>query len=76
MRAVHTKGVVLEGVFTPVPEARTIVKTPIFSGGPLPIVARFSLFAGLPDLLDNSDGASPVGLGVKIKSCQQAQRPL
>ena len=67
-RAVHTKGVIFEGVFTPAPEARTIVKTPIFSGGPLPIVARFSLFAGVPDLPDNSDGAAPVGLGVKIKS--------
>ena len=32
-RAVHTKGVVLEGVFTPAPEARTIVKTPIFLAG-------------------------------------------
>jgi catalase len=41
-RAVHTKGVILDGVFTPAPEARTIVKTPIFSGGPLPIVARCS----------------------------------
>jgi catalase len=67
-RAVHTKGVILEGSFTPAPEARTIVKTPIFSGGPLPIVARFSVFAGVPDLPDNSDGASPAGLGVKIKS--------
>src|SRR5215813_4560257 len=67
-RAVHTKGVVLEGVFTPAPEARTIVKTSIFSGGPLPIVARFSVFAGLPDLPDNADGASPARLGVKIKS--------
>jgi hypothetical protein len=56
---VHTKGVVLEGVFTAAPEARTIVKTPIFSGGPLPIVVRFSLFAGLPDLPDNADAASP-----------------
>ena len=41
-RALHTKGVILEGTFTPAPEARSIVKTPIFSGGPLPIIARFS----------------------------------
>lgn len=67
-RAVHTKGVVFEGVFTPAPEARAIVKTPLFMGGPLPIIARFSLFAGVPDLPDNADGASPAGLGIKITS--------
>jgi len=67
-RAVHTKGVVLEGTFTPAPEARSIVKTPIFTGGPLPVVARFSLFAGVPDVPDNDDAASPVGIGLKIKA--------
>jgi catalase len=66
-RAVHTKGLVFEGTFTPAPEARAIVKTPIFAGGPRPIVARFSLFAGVPTLPDNDDGASPAGLGIKIK---------
>lgn len=66
-RAVHTKGVILEGTFTPAPEARSIVKNPIFTGGPLPVVARFSLFAGVPDAPDNDDAASPVGIGLKIK---------
>lgn len=66
-RAVHTKGTVFEGTFTPSPEARNIVKAPIFTGGTLPIIARFSLFAGVPDLPDNADGASPAGLGIKIK---------
>ncbi|MGE0007509.1 MAG: catalase [Parvibaculaceae bacterium] len=67
-RAVHTKGVIFEGTFTPAPEARSIVKSPIFDGGTLPIIARFSLFAGVPDLPDNDDAASPVGLGIKIKA--------
>ena len=67
-RAVHTKGMVFEGTFTPSPEARSIVRTPLFRGGPLPIIARFSLFAGVPDLPDNNDGASPAGLGIKIKA--------
>lgn len=66
-RAVHTKGVMLEGTFTPAKEARTLTKAPIFAGGELPVVARFSLFAGVPDLPDNSDGASPAGFAVKIK---------
>jgi catalase len=67
-RAVHTNGVIFEGTFTPAPEARSIVKTPIFTGGPLPIIARFSTFAGVPDLPDNHDGAAPAGIGIKIKS--------
>lgn len=66
-RAVHTKGAMLEGTFTPSPEARALTKAPIFSGGPLPVVARFSLFAGVPELADNDDGASPAGFGFKIK---------
>jgi len=67
-RAVHTKGVMFEGEFAPAKEARSIVMTPIFVGEPLPIVGRFSLFAGVPTLPDNNDGASPAGLGIKIKA--------
>jgi catalase len=66
-RAVHTKGVMLEGEFQPSPDAASLVSTPIFSGGTVQAVARFSLFAGVPTLPDNDDGASPVGLGIKIK---------
>lgn len=67
-RAVHTKGTIFEGTFTPAPDARAIVKTPIFIGGSLPVIARFSDFAGMPELPDNDDGASPAGLGIKIKA--------
>ncbi|MBV8104643.1 MAG: catalase family peroxidase [Hyphomicrobiales bacterium] len=67
-RAVHTKGAMLEGTFEPATEARTLTKEPILTGGSLPVVARFSLFAGVPDLPDNADGASPAGFAVKIKA--------
>ena len=66
-RAVHTKGVMAEGSFTPSPGAASLTREPIFGGGPLPVVARFSNFAGMPDLADNDDGASPAGFAVKIK---------
>lgn len=66
-RAVHTKGVIAEGSFTPSPGAASLTKEPIFRGGSLPVVARFSNFAGVPDLADNDDGASPAGFAVKIK---------
>jgi hypothetical protein len=49
-RAVHTKGTILEGSFTPAVDARAITIEPIFTGGGLPVIARFSLFAGVPDL--------------------------
>ncbi|HEY6892550.1 MAG TPA: catalase family peroxidase [Rhodanobacteraceae bacterium] len=67
-RAVHTKGVMLEGEFAPDPSARELTKESIFAGSTLPIVARFSLFAGVPDLPDNADAASPAGFGIKIKA--------
>jgi catalase len=65
-RAVHTKGVMLEGTFAPAPEAATLTKAPVFAGDTLPVVARFSVFAGVPTLPDNDDGASPAGFSVKI----------
>ncbi len=67
-RAVHTKGVMLEGTFAPTPEAKTLTKEPIFVGGTLPVVSRFSLFAGVPTLPDTDDGASPAGFAVKVKA--------
>lgn len=67
-RAVHTKGIVVEGAFTPAEEARSIVQAPIFAGGTLPVVARFSLFAGVPTLPDNDEGAAPAGFALKIKA--------
>jgi catalase len=67
-RAVHTKGVILEGTFTPAPGAKSIVMTPVLAGGAVRAIARFSLFAGVPTLPDNDDAASPVGLALKIKA--------
>ena len=66
-RAVHTKGVMLEGSFTPTADAAKLTRAPVFAGGTLPVIARFSLFAGVPTLPDVDDGASPAGFGVKIK---------
>ena len=34
----------------------------------LPVVARFSDFAGVPDVPDNADGAAPAGFAIKIKA--------
>jgi catalase len=67
-RAVHTKGLVFEGSFAPDPQAASVTREAIFAGGALPVIARFSVFAGVPDLPDNDDNAAPAGFGIKIKA--------
>ena len=68
-RAVHTKGVLMMGTFAPSKEAQAYTSAPIFTGGALPIIARFSDFAGIPDIPDTDSGAAmPTGLTIKIKA--------
>lgn len=64
-RAVHAKGVILEGRFTPDPDARTLTTATLFTAG-VPIIVRFSDFTGLPDIPDTSGGASPRGMAIKF----------
>ncbi len=66
-RAVHAKGIILEGTFTPAPEARTIARAALFSEGPMPVTVRFSDFTGLPDIPDTIPEANPRGLAVKFR---------
>lgn len=66
-RAVHAKGVILQGMFTPAAEARTIARAALFSEGPVPVTIRFSDFTGLPDIPDTVPEANPRGLAVKFK---------
>ncbi|MBV8916149.1 MAG: catalase, partial [Acetobacteraceae bacterium] len=63
-RAGHAKGIVLEGVFTPAPEARELSSAALFAGAIVPVTVRFSDFPGIPD---TADGANPRGLGVKFR---------
>ena len=64
-RAVHSKGVVLEGRFTPAPSATSVSQAPHFRQA-VPITVRFSDFAGIPTIPDTHDAASPRGLAVKF----------
>lgn len=65
-RAVHAKGIVLEGVFTPKPAAATLSKAAHLQKAPVPVTIRFSNFAGIPTLPDAEGLASPHGLAVKF----------
>ncbi|MCW4116342.1 catalase family peroxidase [Aurantimonas sp. MSK8Z-1] len=65
-RAVHTKGVVAEGRFEPAPEAASLSKAVHLNGGAVPVVVRFSNFAGVPTLPDGNPDAEPNGMAIKF----------
>jgi len=66
-RAVHAKGIILEGSFTPSPEARSLSRAPHLQGGTLPIIVRFSDFTGIPGISDTVGASSPRGMAIKFK---------
>jgi catalase len=67
-RAVHAKGVILQGHFVPTAEARSLSKANIFAGGSLPVIVRFSDFTGIANIPDTSPNASPRGMAVRIEA--------
>jgi catalase len=66
-RAVHAKGVVLTGTFTPSGAAANLSKAPHMQTAPVPITVRFSDFAGVPTIPDTDGLASPRGMAIKFK---------
>ena len=64
-RAVHTKGVILQGRFEPSAAARTLSIAAVFQRTS-PIIVRFSDFTGLPDIPDTNGSANPRGFAVKF----------
>lgn len=65
-RAIHAKGVVLEGNFTPSPSAATLSRAPHLQNASVSVTVRFSDFAGIPAVPDNDPLASPRGLAIKF----------
>lgn len=65
-RAIHAKGTVLEGAFTPSSTAASVSKAAHFKQ-PVAVTVRFSNFAGIPDIPDNHPLANPRGLAIKFK---------
>ncbi|MEP7038798.1 MAG: catalase family peroxidase [Acidobacteriota bacterium] len=64
-RAVHAKGIVLLGKFTPSATAKTLSKAPHFLQS-VPVTIRFSDFTGIPNIADNNPLANPRGLSIKF----------
>ena len=65
-RPVHAKGIMLEGTFTPSASASALSKAPHLQKASVPVTVRFSDFAGIPDIQDTHEPASPRGLAVKF----------
>lgn len=65
VRAVHAKGIILQGNFTPSSDAKTLSKAAVFAA-PVPVIVRFSDFTGIPDIPDTSNGANPRGFAIKF----------
>ena len=65
-RAVHAKGTILDGSFTPTAQAKDLSVATIFSSGPVPVTVRFSDFTGIPDIPDTTGAANPRGFAIKF----------
>lgn len=65
-RAVHAKGIILEGEFTPDANAASLTKAMNLQKEKSRIVVRFSDFTGIPDIPDNVGGANPRGFAIKF----------
>ncbi|MFG3602632.1 catalase family peroxidase [Micromonospora chersina] len=65
-RAVHAKGTIVRGAFTPDPGAANLCRAQLFREHQVPVVARFSNFTGLPHIPDNEITANPRGLAIKF----------
>ena len=65
-RAVHAKGIILEGEFIPSGEAASITKAFHFQKQKSKVVLRFSDFTGIPDIPDNAGGSNPRGIAIKF----------
>jgi catalase len=66
-RAVHAKGIILQGTFTPAPQAKELSQAKVFASGTVPVTVRFSDFTGIPDIPDTVGDANPRGFAVKFR---------
>lgn len=65
-RAIHAKGIILEGTFTPVPTASALTMARHLQKENSNILVRFSNFTSLLDIADNSQDANARGFAIKF----------
>lgn len=66
-RAVHAKGVVVLGTFVPASSAASLSRAAHLNGSAVPVIVRFSNFAGIPDVADGAPESSPRGMAIRFK---------
>ena len=62
----HTKGTCATGEFVGTAEAATYSRSPLFSGKPVPVVARFSLAGGNPKAPDTAKSARGMAIEFQV----------
>jgi catalase len=65
-RAIHAKGVVVEGSFKGAPDAAALSRAILFDGRTIPVTVRFSDSTGIPAIPDGSPDANPHGMAIKF----------
>jgi catalase len=65
-RAVHARGIVLMGEFTPDKHAAELTRAPHLQKTKVPVIVRFSDFTGVPDIPENSELANPRGMALRF----------
>jgi catalase len=66
-RAVHAKGIVVEGHFRGSPQAQALSRAVLFQGATVPVTIRFSDDKGIPTIPDGSPDANPHGMAMKFR---------
>ncbi len=75
-RAIHAKGIVLTGRFTPARAAAELSKAPHLQGAPSEVIVRFSNFSGNPATSDVDTMAGPRGMAVRFRLDERAYTDL
>ncbi len=65
-RAVHAKGIILSGEFTPDPAAAMLTRALHLQKTRSQVTVRFSDFTGIPTIPDNNPAANPRGFAIKF----------
>ena len=66
-RAVHAKGIILQGEFTPDTHAKEITRAPHLQGASSKVTVRFSDFSGVSTIPDNDPMANPRGMAIRFE---------